>query len=174
MPGGNPGRATACGGRSRRIPRTPCTPVPPRSNAQAAGRTRRSIEDRSPGAGALDLEEAVDAGHPADAVPELARLLALGRGRDDRAEEGDALHRDHRGADLLADPVDAVVVRGAQSLVELLGVHRVGERPVEPRGLQRLLDGLAEPVELLEPALVVEAGAELGVEPADRLGVVLP
>ena len=42
------------------------------------------------------------------AVPQLARVLAARDRRDHRAEERRALHRDDRGADLVADPVDAV------------------------------------------------------------------
>src|SRR5690606_28633729 len=80
-----------------------------------------SVEDGALGAGALELEEARDAGHEDAAVPEAAGLLALRGGGDDGAEEGDVVERHDRGADVLADLGDALAVRGPQGVVELVG-----------------------------------------------------
>ncbi|GAA3102470.1 hypothetical protein GCM10020254_55080 [Streptomyces goshikiensis] len=105
-------------------------------------------------------------------VPSHSRAAASPRGGrgDDRAEEGHVLavgagHRDDRGADLLADPVDAVVVGGAQHLVVLVGVGVREQLGRQVEGGQRLRDHLAGRA----PALVVDAGAELGVQLAGDL-----
>src|SRR5699024_12323997 len=57
-----------------------------------------SVEDRDDGPRALELVEAGEARGGEDAVVEAPRLLALGRGRDDRDEERDDADRADWGA----------------------------------------------------------------------------
>src|ERR1035441_4973098 len=83
--------------------------TPGRSEAGWPGNPR-SVEDRVAGAGALQLEEPVDAGDQQDAVPQLGRGLAARDRGHHRAEDGHAVDRDDGGADVVADPVDALGV----------------------------------------------------------------
>src|SRR5699024_5462247 len=107
-----------------------------------------SVEDRADGPRALELVEAGEARGGEDAVVEAPRLLALGRGRDDRAEERDVADRDDGGADVLAHLRDPLPVGGAQLLVV-----RVGARVIEQGGgkadLVERLRGRLHPVLLL-------------------------
>src|SRR5689334_7645440 len=82
--------------------------------------------------GPLDLVEAGGTGNEQRAVPELAGGLALGRRRDDGAEEGDppavrAGYVDDRRADVVADRLHARGVAGPQRLVVLGGLGRGGK-----------------------------------------------
>src|SRR3954451_14737809 len=104
----------------------------------------RLLKDRADVAGALELVEARRAGDQQDAVPQLARRLALGGGGDDRAEEGDLLPLDRSRrvddgrADIVADRLHAGVVAGPQGVVPGVAGGRVGERRVEAHLGQRL------------------------------------
>ncbi len=123
----------------------------------------RSVEDRALGAGALDLVEAGVRGDQDHAVPQLGRGLALGRRRDDRAEEGHVVDRDDRRADVLADLGDALLVAGPQLRVVLVagGVRRQLGRQADLG--ERLRDDL---VPVLDP-LGVDPGAHRVVQRLD-------
>src|SRR6478609_11726141 len=123
-------------------------------------RGRRSVEDGALGAGALELVEAGDAGDQHEAVPQPAGLLALRRRRHHRAEERGAVDRHDRGADLVADQRDGLGVRGAQLLVELVGVA------VRPQGLRQadLVERLPDDRPGVLSAARVPAGAERVVQ----------
>src|SRR6516162_9215270 len=112
---GAPGPATGSAGSSSPRTRRPLATAP-------------SVEDRSPGPAALQLEEAVGAGDQQDAVPELPGRLAARDGRHHRPEDRRAIHRDHRGADALPDQVHARVVGHPHRFVVFAAVHRVRER----------------------------------------------
>src|SRR3712207_8988142 len=68
-------------------------------------------------AAALELVEPRRACDQDDAVPELAGVLALGRGRHDGTEERDALDGDDRGADLLRSEEHTSELQSRQYLV---------------------------------------------------------
>src|SRR5690606_14342145 len=100
-----------------------------------------------------------------DTIPEGQRLLAGGGRRDDWAEERGAGDRDHRGADILPDPVDAVEVAGPHLLVILVGFRILRVVGVEAKFGERSGNDL---VGLLRSARV-DAGAEGVVEGLDDL-----
>src|SRR5215471_3178016 len=137
------------------------------AHARQSGTAPRSIEDRIPGPGALQFEEPVGRGGQQHAVPEPCGRLAARDRRDHRPEERRAVHGDDRRADLVADPVHAVGVADPQGLVILDRIHRVGERIRQARLGERGLDH--GPV-IVRRLLVVEPGAERGVERAENLG----
>jgi two-component system OmpR family sensor kinase len=144
---------------------------PPRTGPTAPGprASRRSVEDRLTGPGPLELEEALGARDQQHPVPELGRGLALGRRGDHRAEERHAAGGDHRGADVHAHLVHALVVRLRERLVVRVGLGRVGQRHRQPDLGQRGLDRL--PGELL--LAQVPPRAQRLVERADDLLAVL-
>lgn len=92
--------------------------------------------------------------------------LAAGHLLDDRAEEGGAVDAQDRGADVEADLVEGLVVGG----LDLLVVRVAGGGRREGLGQAHLGEGLGEDGGVLAPPLVVEAGADGGVERAEDAG----
>src|SRR5262249_27292009 len=116
--------------------------------------------------GPLELEEAVRLGHQRHPVEEPPGRLAPGNRGDDRAEDGVAADTDDRCPDVQPDGVEGLVVRGPDLLVEL-GAHRgLGQR----RGQPHLGEGLGDHLGILPAPLVVQAGADGGVQRAPGAG----
>src|SRR5262249_15411472 len=88
------------------------------------GNSRRSVENRVPVPGPLQLEESVGAGDQQHAIPQPAARLAARNRRNHRAEDGRSVDRDDGGAHVVADPLDPVLVRRAQRVVILAGIRR--------------------------------------------------
>src|SRR5690606_32336158 len=141
--------------------------------ASSTGAERKSVEARLDRTRALELEELAEFGDEQDAVPEPAGLLAARDRGDDGAEEGVLAERADRRADLLADQRDAPLVGAAHGLVVLRGIHGGHQLGVETGSGERVADRFVQVVQTPERALVVEAGAELGVERAGDVLAVL-
>ena len=89
----------------------------------------------------------------------------FGRGRDDRAEQRLAPDADHRGADVEADLIERLVVRflDRSRRTRRTGRRRPATRAAPPR------PGPPESRRVVAPALVVEPGADRGVQRAEHL-----
>src|ERR1700704_2601676 len=139
---------------------TPCDPTGYGSNRP------KSVELRRLGPAALELPEVRIGRERHRGVPQLARFLAARDLREHRAEEGDAVDVDGRGADVVADRVHALVVTLAQRLVVLVGVCRLGQLGGQSELLERLPDYDIEV--LVVP--IVDPGAHRGVKRCQNLG----
>ncbi len=117
---------------------------PARSRGRAGADPSRWSRARQPNMrplrpGALELVEArARTSTSTTAVPQPPGRLPGRRRGHHRPEEPDAVDRDHRRADLVADQGDRLGVRGTQCVVERLGRGGVGERRRQPDLGERL------------------------------------